>query len=152
MKPWQFLVFGAAIAGALWLGVLLFLPQTMQPDWPGPLADGNVYAGGDAAELTVEVRQEGCCYVEGSLQFLELEGPWSGEWQATERQTLKLRPGAYELSAYERVCNGSCSPGFVDAPDGRCSVELDLQNGAATEVVVTFPIPQECTIRIVTGG
>ena len=133
-----------AFVGLVGYGVANYVSTPNVPD-----ANVNQYAGPDGIRLTIEVTQSNCCYIEGSLRFAVLEGRWQDEWQLTgEQSTIAVPPGEYELTLYERGCNGWCHPTMLGDPANHCSARFVVVGGSAVTARVDFPIPKPCTMEV----
>jgi hypothetical protein len=109
-----------------------------------------MHAGDDAAALHVRVEQTACCYMEGAVRVVQLDGPTSGQWAVEEASDARLAPGEYTVTAFEQVCNGNC--GLLAAPSNHCSLDVRLADGESVELVVTFPVPGACTLEVASGS
>jgi hypothetical protein len=141
------IVVGLVLSGCDWLGIR----------GPGPLSGGDIYVGEDAATITVTTEQVGCCYIEGSLRFVRLDGPSSLDWAvddgsgsgspAEDRyvvgvQRTSVKPGDYTLTAWERSCSGNCDN--LDPPGNYCAIDFAAAPGDTIDILVSFTIPEPC--------
>lgn len=112
---------------------------------PGPPADLPAYKESDAAIVVVDLETIGCCYMEGAIHALEVEGPIDAEWTIEDGSEGRLPPGDYVLTAYEQVCNGNC--GRLSPPGNHCSVTLTLAPSASVTLDLRYPLMDPCTIE-----
>jgi hypothetical protein len=78
--------------------------------------------------------------IEGFKSFVRATAP-SGQvvleqmydWPTTEQ---KLSPGHYQLTLYQRNCDGNCD--FLDPPALSCILDMSLEEGDARTISVTI--------------
>ena len=127
-------------------GYMAFTPL-MGPSIPD--ANFNAYGGRDRVSVTIEITQSNCCYVEGSERFAILTGASEDEWLLTsESSSITVAPGDYELTLYERGCNGWCHPTMLEPPTNHCSAQFHAEHGVSVIARVDFPIPKPCVMEI----
>lgn len=131
---------------------------------PKPLAGGDIYVGEDAAAVTVRTDQVegGSVYLEGAQRFLRIDGPSSAQWAVDDgsgggrpvngryligMQEISVAPGDYTLTAWERVCDGSCAN--LDEPHGHCTLAFTADPGRTVTVLVTYTVPDPCAVEVV---
>jgi hypothetical protein len=119
-------------AAALVLVPLVLGACTAQAS-PGPAATAG------AARLRItQVRVSASLPVEGSLSYVRLER--TGGTTVTERLpdsgklTLTVRPGAYRLVSWQRICDANC--GNLDPPSNRCTRPFTLRKGEQLQAVI----------------
>jgi hypothetical protein len=100
---------------------------------PGPAATAG------AAQLRIaQVRVSASVPIEGSLSYVRLER--TGGTTVTERLpdgdklTLTVRPGAYRLVSWQRICDANC--GNLDPPSNRCTRPFTLRKGEQLQAVI----------------
>ena len=116
--------------------------------------------GGTQAELPaahpgeLHVRQEhagGGFYVEGSYSYVRLERPAGSQVETrlsldrVPHATLSLEPGSYRLVSFQRPCDGNCRR--LDTPTDRCSVPIEVGEGAELHEVIELTPGSGCTIH-----
>ena len=119
-------------AAALVLVPLLLGACTAQAS-PSPAATAG------AAQLRItQVRVGASVPIEGSLSYVRLER--TGGTTVTERLpdsgklTLTVRPGAYRLVSWQRICDANC--GNLDPPSNRCAQPFTLRKGEQLQAVI----------------
>jgi hypothetical protein len=92
-----------------------------------------------AAQLRIaQVRVSASVPIEGSLSYVRLER--TGGTTVTERLpdsdrlTLTVRPGAYRLVSWQRICDANC--GNLDPPSNRCTRPFTLRKGEQLQAVI----------------
>jgi hypothetical protein len=92
-----------------------------------------------AAQLRIaQVRVSASLPIEGSLSYVRLER--TGGTTVTERLpdsgklTLTVRPGAYRLVSWQRICDANC--GNLDPPSNRCTRPFTLRKGEQLQAVI----------------
>lgn len=139
---------GLWTAGLVTFGMLVLAGCGLLDLFPSPIPtttppnDG----GEDAAILRVTVEHEGCCYMEGDIDVIQLDGPTTAEWSVDGESEARVAPGQYTLTAFEQVCGGNC--GNLAAPKHHCTIDPSLPEGEAAEVRITFPVPGPCTAEV----
>lgn len=116
---------------------------------------------GPAATVEIRTHQTGCCYVEGSLHFGRLDGPSRGEFsldgEMEDRgrlgdrkligvKSFAIEPGHYQLTVWERVCNGMCDN--LEGPASQATAEFDVGAGDKLSIAVEFVLLEETTITV----
>ena len=112
----------------------------------GPPSDLPAYRESDAAVVVIDLETIGCCYVEGAIHALEVDGPMEAEWKIAHGSEGRLPPGDYVLTAYEQVCNGNCAR--LSPPTNHCSLSLELAASATVTVEISYPLMDTCTIFV----
>jgi hypothetical protein len=104
---------------------------------PSPAATAGAAAG--TAQLRIaQVRVSASLPIEGSLSYVRLER--TGGTTVTERLpdsgklTLTVRPGAYRLVSWQRICDANC--GNLDPPSNRCTRPFTLRKGEQLQAVI----------------
>jgi hypothetical protein len=100
--------------------------------------------------LKVTQKFTSCCYVEGSIGYIQIENRAGRRIaQKTFRDAKELRfalmPGRYRMVSFQRPCDGNC--GYLDPPTDRCSKFLWIR--ARTKVTATVLVSpgNGCRIR-----
>jgi hypothetical protein len=89
--------------------------------------------------------------IEGAVSFIRVKRP-SGtvvltrRLPASDRLTLRLRPGRYRLVSWQRTCDANC--GTLDPPSDRCSRALTLRPGARLHATIRINFATGCVIRL----
>jgi len=123
-------------AAALVLVPLLLGACTAQAI-PSPAATAGAVAGTAQLRIT-QIRVSASLPIEGSLSYVRLER--TGGTTVTERLpdngklTLAVRPGAYRLVSWQRICDANC--GNLDPPSNRCARPFTLRKGDRLQAVI----------------
>ena len=132
----------------------------LDTDFPQPLPSGAGNSGSDEVVLLVEAVDVGCCFIEGSLHFVQLEGPTSMTWQINPAKAVSLandswrydepplpvRPGSYTVTFWQRPCDGNC--GYLDPEVTRCSDSFVANSGDQVGIDAHFPIQAQCSVSV----
>ena len=110
----------------------------------GPPAELPAYKEADAGIVVIDLEAIGCCYIEGAVHALEVDGPMNAAWKIQDGSEGRLPPGDYVLTAFEQVCNGNCAR--LSPPTNHCSVSLELAASTTITIAVTYPLMDPCTI------
>jgi len=92
----------------------------------------------DRALRITQVRVSASVPIEGSLSYVRLER--TGGTTVTERLpdsgklTLTVRPGAYRLVSWQRICDANC--GNLDPSSNRCARPFTLRKGEHLQAVI----------------
>ena len=88
-------------------------------------------------------------YVEGSIWFARLD---AGDTVIAETKvdgnnfSIKLPPGFYRLTSYQRACSGNC--GALDPPTDRCSAPLRIRPGKTLRALVFVRPGFGCEVKL----
>ena len=153
-------------SGPVLLSILLALLLGGCAGWPfgggvpQPLPTRAGYSGSDGAFIHVRAVDVGCCYIEGSLHFAQLEGPTGMTWQVNpwsyhrlaidsgyfEDGPIGISSGAYTVTFWQRPCDGNCDN--LDPEVTRCSASFDAGTGDELLVEARFPLEGECSVTV----
>jgi hypothetical protein len=111
-----------------------------------PPADPPDFDVPNAVLVAITIVDENCCYVEGAVRVIRLEGPIDREWRVDAAGAAKIPPGSYRLTSFEQVCEGSCN--VIGAPRNHCEAAFEARAGEPMEAVITFPIPRPCRAEV----
>jgi hypothetical protein len=112
-------------------------PTTMQED-PAPI-------------LRVFQEQRSCCYMEGQVSFLSVNGV-EHEFRLARvglvpLAELEVPSGTIEIKSWQRPCSGNCD--YLDPPANRCSVSTEVEPGEVARLLVSFePGPRPCQLSL----
>jgi hypothetical protein len=138
----------AVVLAVIVVGYAFFGPQTLAGGVEAPSTEPPNHIGLASGVIRVTIEDVSCCYMEGAVRVVQLDGPTSDEWAVGDRSEARVATGRYTLTAFEHVCNGSC--GWLDPPTNHCEIDLDVASGDVVDVLVTFPIPAPCHVEV--GG
>jgi len=91
----------------------------------------------------------GAVYLEGSVRYVRITGGGIAprQWVTPSgRTTIRVSPGQYEMSAWERVCSANC--GNLEAITNRCSLIVDVPSQGSVRIVIGWTVPRPCTIAV----
>ena len=135
--------------GALSVAVLLAMAgcgPSLTRTPPGEAAPGN---------LMVLARQDagGQTYFEGSLRYVRIAraGGSARSWQTVDGQEtwITVRPGNYEISAWERVCGGNCDD--LEPITNRCGTTLEIPADGTARIDISWQVPKPCVMTWAIG-
>ena len=124
-------------------------------------ADSQPPASGEPAEeepasitISATYDQSTCCYVEGFIPFVRIEGsgvnmkkkfefPDDG---AAEVVLEVPRGGEYELESWVQPCAGNC--GALDPPTDHCSAVVAVPDGDDVQVDLTIRTAEPCELSV----
>jgi len=109
------------------------------------------HSGSDgAARLRVTQKVAlGSLYTEGSYSYVRVEQ--GGDEVSTVKledapAELRLDPGSYRLSSFQRPCDGTCSN--LDPPTDQCELPLELAKDQVVTATVRLTPGKGCTIEL----
>jgi hypothetical protein len=117
---------------------------TTQPEPTPPVPD-------PLARLRIHQRQTSCCYIEGQVSYLIVrdadghilaERAFSGVRPNRPAIDVRLAPGRYVVTSYQRPCDGNC--GYLDPPTDRCRTTVTLAADDDVVLNVEFAPGQGC--------
>jgi len=96
----------------------------------------------------------GTVYIEGSIRYVRVTG---ADGRLAESQIedgggiqMKVAPGRYEVTSWERVCPGNCD-GELEPPTNECSAILEIPAGGTGRVDITWTVPNPCVMETAIG-
>ncbi len=102
--------------------------------------------------LIVYQEQRSCCYTEGQVSFLSINGL---EYEFRPDRTglvplieVPFAAGEIQVKSWQRPCDGNCD--LLDAPTNQCEMSIDKPREAGpVRLLVSFdPGPNPCEIAI----
>src|ERR1043165_5380319 len=81
----------------------------------------TAHSGAGRLLVTQIIDRTGPMPIEGASSYLRIEKEGAeivDERLQTDRTTIRLEPGTYQLISYQRTCDGNC--GYLDQPSDRC--------------------------------
>ena len=119
---------------------------------PTALASAPVTPAPEGSLIVEQRSGGGRSYTEGSIPFVKIVR--DGVVVREERldpspKTFALPPGTYELSEYQRPCDGHC--GNLDPPTDVCSAPIEIAAGASVHAVATVKYGEGCKIAVQPG-
>jgi len=123
--------------------VALLLGSCAAQASPGPAAT----AGTGQLRIT-QVRVGSGMPTEGALSYVRLER--AGGVTVTRRLpdngklTLTMRPGAYRLLSWQRICDANC--GHLDPPSSQCARPVTVREGEQLHAVIEVDFVSRCQI------
>ena len=93
-----------------------------------------------------EVESVGCCYIEGAIQAVEVDGPIHAAWRIEDASEAQLPPGDYSVTLYEQVCSGNCD--WLGEPRNPCLMTVALPPGGRVALDATFPLDEPCVVDL----
>jgi hypothetical protein len=113
---------------------------------PGPAATAPAPAG---QLRIIQTRVGTAVPIEGALSYIRLERATGAT--VTQRQlpgsgnlTLQVRPGAYRLVSWQRICDANC--GTLDPPSQHCARPLTIRSGEQLTVAIQVNFASGCVI------
>ena len=104
-----------------------------------------------APTLRVFQEQRSCCYMEGQVSFLSVDGV-EHEYRLARvglvpLAELEVPRGEIEVKSWQRPCDGNC--GALDPPANRCSTSLEMEQGEVARLLVSFdPLSKPCQFTV----
>jgi hypothetical protein len=119
-------------------------PATTEPELTPPPSDPS-------ARLRIRQHQTSCCYIEGQVSYLIVrdengqvvaERAFSDTRPNRPAIDVRLAPGRYVVTSYQRPCDGNC--GYLDPPTDRCRLTITLAANDDVVSTVEFAPGQGC--------
>jgi hypothetical protein len=114
---------------------------------PTTTAGAATTANQDTVKLRVFQEQRACCYTEGQVSFLSVNG-LDHEIRLSRTGLVPLIEiavplGAIEIESWQQPCSGNC--GFLDPPANQCSIAVDASSPQIIYLLISFaPGPDPC--------
>jgi hypothetical protein len=132
------------VGAGLMLVLNACVAEIFRPGADHPADAPPEYSEADAATLAFELESVGCCYIEGVIQAVEVDGPMDAAWRIEDGSTARVPPGDYTVTFYEQVCDGSCD--WLGQPTNHCSLVVAIGPGDHLTFDATFPLDQPCVV------
>lgn len=117
------------------------------------LSPGVNAAPDDGARVRITQHQASCCYMEGSVSFVELKDAagtivasrqFDAEGMMQPVIDQRLPPGTYTIASWQRPCNGNC--GNLDAVADACTASFTVEANGDLFVTAAFAPRAGCTL------
>jgi len=104
------------------------------------------------ATLRVFQEQLECCYIEGQVSYLSIDGTEQEFRPKTTEVSLlvemEVRVGEIDLESWQRPCSGNCDS--LDPPANQCATTVEAGAGQTVRILISFsPGPDPCVLETV---